>query len=251
MDEEITRAHDPHYLRRIQYGELTEQETRRIGFPWSVQLVERARRSCGATIEACRASLREGVAVSLAGGTHHAFKDHGEGFCLFNDSVIAARTMQAEARVRRVVIIDCDVHQGNGTAAILAKDPTVFTFSIHGKNNFPVRKERSDLDVPLDNGTGDSEYLEALKKGLGRAVELTRPDLTVYLAGADPYLHDRYGHLALSKAGLLKRDRLVLEYCRAIGIPVAITMAGGYAPRVQDTVDIHYQTVLTALAMTQ
>jgi acetoin utilization deacetylase AcuC-like enzyme len=250
-DEEIKRAHDPEYLRRLQKGELTPQEIRRIGFPWSIEMVERARRSCGATVEACRAAIMEGVAVNLAGGTHHAFRDHGEGFCVFNDSAVASRAMQAEGRIRRVVIIDCDVHQGNGTAAILAADPTAFTFSVHGKNNFPLQKEKSDLDIPLDDGTYDTVYLEALEAGLRRALELADPDLAIYLAGADPYMDDRYGRFALSKPGLGQRDRLVLEYCRVAGLPVAVTMGGGYSRRVADTVDIHFQTVKTAVEMQQ
>lgn len=249
-DKEITRAHDAGYLRRVKNGELTAQEIRRIGFPWSADLVERARRSSGATIEACRTALEDGLAVNLAGGTHHAFRDRGEGFCVFNDSVIASRAMQIENRARRIVIIDCDVHQGNGTAAILAGDSTVFTFSIHGENNFPVRKEKSDLDIPLQDGADDMIYLEALEKGLRRSLRLADPDLAIYLAGADPFVGDRYGHLALSKEGLAQRDQLVLDHCRRRDIPVAITMAGGYARQVEDTVDIHVQTVKRAAEMT-
>ena len=248
-DEEITRAHDPEYLRRVQHGELTPQEIRRMGFPWSLEMVERSRRSSGATIEACRAALIDGFAVSLAGGTHHAFHNSGQGFCVFNDSVIAARAMQAEGRVQRVVIIDCDVHQGNGAAAILANDPTIFTFSMHGAKNFPFHKEQSDLDIALDDGADDVTYLTALEQGLTQALDLARADLAIYLAGADPYLHDRMGRLAVTKAGLAARDQMVFNYCRQAGIPVATTMAGGYAPQVQDIVDIHFQTVKTAVGM--
>jgi len=248
-DKELLRAHDEDYLRRILHGELTQQEIRRIGFPWSAELVERARRSSGATIEACRAALQEGVGINLAGGTHHAFRDHGEGFCIFNDGAIAVRAMQAESRVRRIIIIDCDVHQGNGTAAILTNDPTVFTFSIHGKNNFPVRKEPSDLDIALDDGADDPAYLKALDTGLTHVMERARAELAIYLAGADPYTDDRYGHLALTKAGLEKRDRLVFDRCRRLGLPVAVTMGGGYAREVKDTVDIHFQTVKIASEM--
>ncbi len=248
-DVEIERAHDPEYLRRVQAGELTPQEVRRMGFPWSLELVERSRRSSGATIEACRAALVDGLAVNLAGGTHHACWDHGQGYCVFNDSAIAARAMQAEGRVERVVVLDCDVHQGNGTAAILAGDPTIFTFSIHGAKNFPFRKEQSDLDIELEDGADDRTYLEALAEGLGQALARAKADLAIYLAGADPYLHDRLGRLGLSKAGLAARDRLVLNRCRAAGLSVAITMAGGYAPEVQDTVDIHFQTVSLAAEM--
>ncbi len=226
---------------------MTEREMRRIGFPWSLQLVERARRSCGGTIAACRAALEDGVSVNLAGGTHHAFPDHGEGYCVFNDSAIATRAMQSESRAAHVVILDCDVHQGNGTAAIFAGDPTVFTFSIHGARNFPFRKQASDLDIALEDGVGDPVYLEALEQGLRRAIRLARADLAIFLAGADPFLDDRLGRLAVSKEDLAERDRLVFEHCRKAGIPVAVTMSGGYARNVRDTVEIHLQTVRTAL----
>ncbi|MFQ5613384.1 MAG: histone deacetylase [Anaerolineae bacterium] len=248
-DAEILRAHTSDYLQRVKQGTLSPQEIRRIGFPWSPQLVERARRSCRATVEACRAALADGVSASLAGGTHHAFAGHGQGFCVFNDSAIAARAMQAEGLARRVVVIDCDVHQGNGTAAILAADPTVFTFSIHGARNFPFRKERSDLDVALEDGAGDETYLAALEDGLRRALSEARADLAIYLAGADPFVDDKLGRLAVSKRGLAERDRRVLAHCRAAGLPVAVTMSGGYARQVQDTVDIHLQTITTAVAM--
>ena len=245
-DAEIERAHDRAYLRRVQRGELAPQEVRRIGFPWSPEMVERSRRSAGATIAACRAALEDGLAANLAGGTHHAYRDHGEGYCVFNDSAIAARAMQAEGRARRIVIVDCDVHQGNGSAAIFADDPTVFTFSIHGASNYPFHKEQSDLDIALADGAGDATYLDALDQGLRRALELARADLAIYLAGADPYADDKLGRLALSKRGLAERDRLVFERCRAAGLPVVITMAGGYARNMEDTVDIHFQTLYAA-----
>jgi acetoin utilization deacetylase AcuC-like enzyme len=240
---ELLRAHTADYVRRCQAGALTPQEIRRIGFPWSLQMVERSRRSSGATIEACRAALEDGVSANLAGGTHHAYADHGEGYCVFNDSAVAARAMQAERRVERVVIIDCDVHQGNGSATILAGDDTIFTFSIHGAKNFPFHKEQSDLDIALDDGTGDVEYLAALDHGLCQAIELSHADLAIYLAGADPFADDKLGRLALSKQGLAARDRMVFEYCRQAGLPIAITMAGGYAREIEDTVDIHFQTL--------
>lgn len=250
-DEQILRAHDADYLRRVKGGQLAPREIRRIGLPWSPELVERARRSVGGTIEACRAALLDGISVNLAGGTHHAFRDHGQGFCLFNDSAIAARAMQAERRVRRMVVLDCDVHQGNGTAAIAADDPAIFTFSIHSEQNFPLRKERSDLDIGLDDGTGDAAYLEALEAGVRRALDLADADLAIYVAGADPYEGDLLGHLALSKAGLAERDRLALGLCRRAGIPVATVMAGGYGRRVEDTVDVHLQTVRIAAEMAE
>ena len=248
-DTELLRAHDAEYLRRCQAGTLTRQEIRRIGFPWSPEMVARSRRSSGATIEACRAALEDGVSANLAGGTHHAYADHGEGYCVFNDSAVAARAMQAEGRAARVVIIDCDVHQGNGTAAILAGDDTIFTFSIHGAKNFPFHKEHSDLDIALDDGAGDAEYLAALDHGLCQAIELSRADLAIYLAGADPFADDKLGRLALSKPGLAARDRMVFEYCRQAGLAVAITMAGGYARVIEDTIDIHFQTLRSAAGM--
>jgi acetoin utilization deacetylase AcuC-like enzyme len=245
-DTEICRSHDPDYLRRLNQGRLTVKEIRRIGLPWSPELVERARRSAGATVEACYAALKDGVAVHLGGGTHHAFKNQGQGYCIFNDSAIAVRALQAETHIKRVLILDCDVHQGNGTAALLQKDPTVFTFSIHGKNNFPFRKEKSDLDIALDDGADDRVYLDALKKGVRASLKQARADAVIYLAGADPYTEDRFGRLNLSQEGLAKRDRLVLQYCQDAGLPVAVTMAGGYAPNIEDTVEIHFQTVCIA-----
>lgn len=245
-DIEIRRVHDPDYLRRLLLGQLNAKEIRRIGLPWSPELVERARRSAGATVEACFAALKDGVAVHLGGGTHHAFKDQGQGYCIFNDSAIAIRALQAESRIERVLILDCDVHQGNGTAALLQKDPDVFTFSIHGKNNFPFRKEKSDLDIALDDGADDRVYMDALEKGVQASLQKARADAVIYLAGADPFADDRFGRLNLSKKGLAERDRLVLGYCREAGLPVAVTMAGGYAPNIEDTVDIHFQTVIIA-----
>lgn len=248
-DEQIIRAHDAEYLCRVQNGELTAKELRRIGFPWSPAMVERSRRSSGATIATCRAALADDLTVNLAGGTHHAFRDRGEGYCVFNDSAIAARAMQAEGRARRVVIIDCDVHQGNGTASIFANDPTVFTFSIHGAKNFPFHKETSDFDVALADGADDAAYLDALRQALPQVLRLAPADLAIYLAGADPFFDDQFGRMKLTKPGLAERDRFVLESCRAIGLPVAITMAGGYSRRVEDTVDIHFRTVEIAVEL--
>jgi acetoin utilization deacetylase AcuC-like enzyme len=245
-DEQILYAHDPGYLQKVKSGQLSTKEIRRIGLPWSPELVERVRRSTGGTIAACRAALSEGLAVNLGGGTHHAFHDYGQGYCLFNDSIIAARTMQAENRVRRVVILDCDVHQGNGTAALAAADPSIFTFSIHSEKNFPLRKEQSDLDIGLPDETEDAEYLDILEIGVQRTLARSSADLALYLAGADPYEGDLLGRLALTKEGLAARDRLVLELCRQAGQPVAVVMGGGYGRHVQDTVDIHLQTVRIA-----
>ena len=245
-DIEICRSHDPEYLQRLQQGLLTAKETRRIGLPWSPELVERARRSAGATVDACFAALDDSVAVHLGGGTHHAFKDRGQGYCVFNDSAIAVRALQADTHIKRLLILDCDVHQGNGTAALLQKDPSVFTFSIHGKNNFPYHKEKSDLDIALDDGADDRVYLETLEKGVKESLKQAQADAVIYLAGADPYAEDRFGRLDVSKKGLAERDRLVFRYCRDAGLSVAVTMAGGYAPNIEDTVDIHFNTVCIA-----
>ncbi|HMO58468.1 MAG TPA: histone deacetylase [Roseiflexaceae bacterium] len=247
-DDQLLLAHDTDYLRRMVGGMMSEREMRRIGFPWSPQMVERSRRSTGATVAACRAVLDSsgGIAVNLAGGTHHAYADHGEGYCVFNDSAVAARVMQAEGRARRVVVIDCDVHQGNGTAAIFADDSSVFTFSIHGVNNYPFHKERSSLDIALPDGTGDAVYLAALEEGLADAIEHSHADLAIYLAGADPHKDDRLGRLKLTLGGLAARDRMVLTTMREAGIPTAVTMAGGYNRDVDMTVAIHMQTVRIA-----
>ena len=242
-DDELARAHDPEYIRQVADGSLPERMQKAIGFPWSAGMVERSRRSAGATIAACRAALAEGVAANLAGGTHHAFRDRGEGFCVFNDAAVAARAMQAEGRAERILIVDCDVHQGNGTASILHGDDSVFTFSIHGARNFPFTKETSDLDIELPDGCGDTAYLLHLDDGLATAFDLARPQLVIYLAGADPYADDRLGRLALSMDGLAERDRRVFARCQQTGVPVAIAMAGGYARQIDDTVAIHANTI--------
>ena len=249
-DEEILRAHHPDYLRRVVSGTLTDKEVRRIGFPWSGRMVERSRRASGGTVGACLAALEEGFAANLAGGTHHAFAGRGEGYCVFNDSAIAARAVQDAGLVERVVVIDTDVHQGNGTAEILAGDPSVFTFSIHGEKNFPFHKERSDLDVPLPDGADDGTFLQALTTGLEQSLDASEPGLAIYLAGADPFVGDRLGRLSVTKAGLAERDRIVLEGCRERGIPVAVTMAGGYSKDIGDIVDVHFQSVDLAAHMT-
>jgi acetoin utilization deacetylase AcuC-like enzyme len=245
-DEEILRAHAPDYLERVVSGALTDKEVRRIGFPWSERMVERSRRASGGTLQACLAALDEGFAANLAGGTHHAFSDRGEGYCVFNDSAIAARAIQAAGLVERVVVIDTDVHQGNGTAEILHADPTVFTFSIHGAKNFPFNKEESDLDAPLPDGADDTEFLTTLEDGLEVTLDAAEADLAIYLAGADPFEGDRLGRLSVTKSGLAERDRIVLETCRERGVPVATTMAGGYASEVADTVDVHFQSIRRA-----
>lgn len=245
-DDDILRAHTQTYLNKIKYGTLSSQEIRRIGFPWFHELVERSRRSSGGTISACRTALTDGVSANLAGGTHHACPDHGEGYCVFNDSAIAARTMQAEGRVQKIVIIDCDVHQGNGTAAVIGDDRNIYTFSIHGEKNFPFRKVAGDLDIGLPDLTGDREYLDTLEIAVERILYLQQPDLVIYQSGADPYINDKLGKLSLTKQGLAERDRLVLGMCYEERIPVAVTMGGGYAEQVDDIVDIHLQTIQIA-----
>ncbi len=243
---DLERVHDPKYVRRVVEGSLSAKEIRRIGFPGSPELVERSRRSAGGTVAASRAALADGVSVNLAGGTHHAAAASGEGFCVFNDSAIAARAVQAERAADRIAVIDCDVHQGNGTASIFADDPTVFTFSVHGAKNFPFQKARSDLDVELEDGSTNDQYLEAVERGLAAAVEVGKPDLVIYVSGADPLAGDKFGRLSVSKRGLAARDRMVFETLVGAGIPVAVVMAGGDAPNVQDTVDVHVETVRAA-----
>jgi len=247
-DEQILRVHDADYLERVKNGLLTEREIRRIGFPWSLEMVERSRRSSGATTAACRAALEDGISVNLAGGTHHAFPDHGAGYCVFNDAAIAARAMQAEKRVRRVVILDLDVHQGDGPAAIFAGDTSVFTFSVHGAKNFPFHKQRSSLDIELPDGTGDADYLAVVEEGTRRAIATAGADMAIYLAGADPYVGDRLGRMSVTITGLAERDRIVFRLCAEAGLPVAVAMAGGYAKQIEDIVTIHAQTVHLASA---
>lgn len=246
-DEQLALVHEPDYINRVILGQLSDLEIRRIGFPWSSQLMERSRRSVGASIQAAEHATRESVAVNLAGGTHHAFPDAGQGYCVFNDAVVAARVLQRKGQVDQVLFIDLDVHQGNGTAAITATDPTLFSFSMHCEKNFPFRKTPSDLDVPLPTGTEDSAFLEALQHGLHDVKDRFQPDFVFYLAGADPFSGDRLGQLNLSKAGLKRRDEIVFDFCLENRLPLAVAMAGGYAPDVEDIVDIHFETVRQAL----
>jgi acetoin utilization deacetylase AcuC-like enzyme len=246
-DEQLLRAHSPEYVDAVVRGRLDRAAVRRLGFPWSPQLVERSRRSVGGTVAAARHALGCGVAANLAGGTHHAFRDRGTGYCVFNDSAVAARAMQSEESVGRVLILDCDVHQGDGTAAIFRDDPSVVTCSIHGALNFPFRKERSDIDIALPDGTGDDVYLDALQETIGIALR-KRPELVIYLAGADPFQDDRLGRLSLTREGLRRRDAAVLGALRSEGTPVAVVMAGGYARDVERIVDIHFGTLREAAA---
>jgi acetoin utilization deacetylase AcuC-like enzyme len=244
-DDQLLLAHDAGYVARMSNGTLSEQEVRAIGFPWSPQMAERARRSTGATIAALTHALAHRAGVNLAGGTHHAFRDHGEGFCCYNDAAVAARVLQRDHAIERILICDLDVHQGNGTASILANDPSIFTFSMHGERNYPVRKEKSDCDIELPDGTTDETYLATLRDTLPQLIDEFKPQAMIYLAGADPFEGDRLGRLKLTKAGLKARDEFVLQTACEKHIPIAITMAGGYAHDVADIVDIHFNTVRT------
>lgn len=248
-DEDILLVHEPDYWGRCVRGELTRHEVRRIGFPWSEGLVRRSRASVQGTILAARSALRDGLSSNLAGGTHHAYPDHGEGYCVLNDIAIAIRVLQRDGLARRFAVIDCDVHQGNGTAAIFRGDPQVFTFSMHGEKNFPARKEQGSLDLPLPNGLGDEDYLAILAAHLPPILDDFRPEMVFYQAGVDPYEKDRLGKLKLTIAGLRKRDQLVLAACWQRGIPTVTTMGGGYAKRVEETVEAHCNTVMVALAL--
>jgi len=251
-DEDLLRVHCPGYVARMVSGDATPNEMRRIGFPWSALMVERSRRSSGGTIMALRSALAgDGIAVNLAGGTHHAAFDRGGGYCVFNDSVIAARHVQQHGLARRLLVVDLDVHQGNGSAELCAADDSIHTFSMHGARNYPANKPASDLDVALPSGTGDAEYLDSLARHLPLAIAAARADAVIYLAGADPFMGDRLGLLALTKAGLAERDKQVFQACRRLGLPVAVTMAGGYASRVEDIVDIHARTVSLAAESAQ
>jgi acetoin utilization deacetylase AcuC-like enzyme len=257
-DGELALAHTPRYVHAVSEGHLSVAEQREIGFPWSPRMAERARRSVGATISAARTALMQGqrLAANLAGGTHHAQADKGSGYCVFNDVAVATRLMQAEwhrreRRLLRVAVIDLDVHQGNGTAAIFRDDDTVFTLSLHGARNFPLRKEPGDLDVELPDGCTDGPYLDALDgamAALWRRHGERLPNLCFYLAGADPHEGDRLGRLKLTAAGLAERDRRVFSACRERGVPVALCMAGGYGRDIDDSVAVHVRTLQEALA---
>ncbi len=247
--DDLRLVHTDDYISAIEQGTLPREAQRRIGFPWSREMVERARRSVGATIAAARAALEDGAAANLAGGTHHAFADRGEGYCVFNDVAVAARVLQRDAEIVRVAVIDCDVHQGDGTAAIFRDDPTVFTLSLHGAKNYPFKKQTSDLDLELDDGTGDEPYLVRLAQGLDVVFDYS-PDMVFYLAGADPYEGDRLGRLKLTINGLQQRDALVFTRCRDANVPTVVTMSGGYAHDIDAIVTIHANTIRAATVLT-
>jgi acetoin utilization deacetylase AcuC-like enzyme len=255
---ELALVHTPRYIQAVDQGLLTTPEQREIGFPWSPAMAERARRSVGATVQACRVALAgQGVAANLAGGTHHAYADKGGGFCVFNDAAVAARLMQAEWARRgplqrqqplQVAIVDLDVHQGNGTAHIFRDDPSVFTLSVHGARNFPFRKEPSDLDVDLPDGCGDRDYLEALGWALAELAQRFRPDLLIYLAGADPHEGDRLGRLSLSTQGMRLRDERVFDWAWQHRVPLAMAMAGGYGHDIHTTVSVQVNSYAVAVS---
>ena len=247
-DDMLRLVHTREYVERFTAGQLSASEMRKIGFPWSDALVERSRRAVGGTVAAARHALSHGTAMNLAGGTHHAFADHGEGFCVFNDVAVAIRLLREEGLVRRAAVIDLDVHQGNGTHAIFAGERDVFTFSMHGGRNYPFEKVAGTLDIDLVDGTEDAEYLDVLSHALPRVLHAARPDLVVYLAGADPHEGDRLGRMKLTFAGLARRDAMVLEACREVGLPVAVVIAGGYGTRIADTVAVHLATARIAAA---
>ncbi len=241
--EELGRTHTVRYIERVSDGTLSRRELLALGLPWSPELVERARRATGATLQAARTALSDGVGLNLGGGTHHAFADAGRGFCVFNDVVTAIRSLRP--RVRRVLVVDLDVHQGDGNHSLLRDDADAFTCSINGFRNYPFQRVPGDLELDLTDGTGDDAYLDGLERLLPQALARARPELCFYLAGADPYEGDRLGRLALSMPGLLARDVLVRDALREDGVPVCVTLAGGYADPIEDTVAINLGTVST------
>lgn len=252
-DDELALVHSPDYVQSIATGSIDPKAMREIGFPWSEAMSERARRSVGATVAACRSALSEGIAANLAGGTHHAYADRGSGFCVFNDVAVATRLLQAEhAKTNQtplqVAVIDLDVHQGNGTASIFQGDASVFTLSMHGEKNFPFRKEASDLDIGLPDGCGDSDYLRALEQALLALDSRFKPSFVFYLAGADPFEGDRLGRLKLSYEGLQARDRRVFDWAWQRRVPLVMAMAGGYGHQIEETVQVQVNTWCEALA---
>ncbi|MBV9174597.1 MAG: histone deacetylase [Chloroflexi bacterium] len=246
----LAEVHEVALLGRMRRGQLTVREQRGLGLPWSPELVERGRRASSGTVLAAQEALQVGVAMNLGGGTHHAGRDFARGYCLFNDVALALIALRKADLARRALVVDCDVHQGDGTAHLLRPDPLAFTLSLHGARNYPFNRIPSDLDVDLPAGTADAEYLATLDAALATALAGGRYDVAFYLAGADPWEGDRLGTLALSKAGLRRRDALVLDSLRGEGFPVCVVLAGGYAPDVRDTVDIHTATAMEVAART-
>lgn len=245
-DEQLLRVHTSDWVERVSNGELSSDEQRRIGFPWSKAMAERSRRSTGATIAAAECCWDDSVCANLAGGTHHAFPERGAGYCVFNDVAVAIRNEQAAGRCQRVLIVDLDVHQGDGSAAIFEHDDSVFTFSMHAKKAFPARKQNSSLDVELLPGCEDDEYLQKLEDALKRIPIDCQFEMVFFLAGADPYKEDTLGGLHLSKQGLQRRDQQVFDFCQRHGVPLVVTLAGGYSKDINDIVDIQFSTVTNA-----
>ena len=242
---ELEAAHTREYLDRVERGRLSRRDELALGLPWSPELHERARRSVGATVLAAEAALEDGVAANVGGGTHHAFPDGGRGFCVFNDVVVAVRALRSARRAARVLVVDLDVHQGDGTHAAFLEDPDAFTLSLNGWRNYPFRRVPGDLEHDFADGTGDERYLAILARLLPQALARSRPDLCFYLAGADPYAGDRLGRLAVTKGGLLARDGLVRDALARAGVPVCVMLAGGYADPIEDTVEINVGTLTT------
>jgi len=240
--KDVLLVHTEDYINRLRCGNLTAKEVRRLGLPWSGSLVRRSFLAVSGTINAARSALQTGVSSNLAGGTHHAFPDRGEGFCVLNDVAIAIRVLQRENFAKKFLVVDCDVHQGNGTAFIFQGEPEIFTFSMHGAKNYPLFKENSSLDIELPDKTSDAEFLETLSEALPR-IFLNEPDIIFYLAGADPFEKDKLGRLNLTIEGLQQRDKLVLEYAKNLEIPIVTVMSGGYASDIRDTVEIHCNTI--------
>lgn len=240
--EDVRLVHTEDYINRLINGELTAKEVRKLGLPWSKSLVRRSFLATSGTINAAKFALRSGIASNLAGGTHHSFPDRGEGFCVLNDVAVAIRVLQKEKLASKFLIVDCDVHQGNGTAFIFKTDEEVFTFSMHGAKNYPLFKEISNLDIELPDKTGDKEYLETLEEALPR-IFLHNPDIIFYLGGADPFEKDKLGRLALTMEGLMRRDETVLQFAREHHTPIVTVMSGGYALDINDTVEIHANTI--------
>jgi len=241
--EDVLRAHTAGYIHKLKSGKLSEEEIITMEVPYSPALVESSFICCAGTLTAVMEAVERGCAFHLGGGFHHAFSDHGEGFCVLNDIAVGIRAIQAERPAVKVLVVDCDVHQGNGTAAIFRKDDLVFTLSIHQENNYPYFKQQSDMDIGLEDGTGDEAYLEKLRGALPGIMDSFRPGLIVYVAGADPYARDQLGGLALSRKGLRERDNYVLRAAKDRSVPIAVTLAGGYAFNRQDTVEIHLNTL--------
>jgi len=246
-DKDILLVHTKDYLNKLKKGTLSPMEEARLELPYSKELVKASYMCAGGTIEACRAAVKEGIGIHLGGGFHHAFPDHGEGFCVFNDIAIGIKRLIKDGDIKKALVIDCDLHQGNGTADIFSNDKSVFTFSIHQENNYPFIKPKSDMDIGLKDRTKDREYLRYLEENIPKIISSFKPDLIVYVAGADPYNNDQIGNLALSIEGLAKRDKFVIDTAKNYNVPVAIVLAGGYAFNKLDTVQIHTNTILTAL----